>query len=302
MVHQMTPEVFRVALESKYHGTRNLFAALDLEKLDFFLMLSSATGLVGSLSQSNYVAGNVYQDMFAHAQASGSMDKVISLDVSWIKDTYPISPERTDFMAKQGCPLVSIESMLPVMDYVMSGRASRDDCHQIAFGIDPQALLDRAQSGTRTAPIFNKLIAITKGQNLATPSQQHIKRSPEDSIANAPTMADAEQLVLEAIQHKVSSLITGDSQDLPLDIPLTNLGLDSLIAIQIRNWIGSSLQAPIQTTDILDASSLRALASLVSQRSSLVSRKAARTEETTSDGKKEEAGAESAHGKLRHPV
>lgn len=61
-----------------------------------------------------------------------------------------------------------------------------------------------------------------------------------------------------------------DSQDVPLDIPVTNLGLDSLIAIEVKNWVSNTLQAPVKTTDIMDSPSLRKLAGLVAQRSRLL--------------------------------
>ncbi|RYP83552.1 hypothetical protein DL769_001339 [Monosporascus sp. CRB-8-3] len=49
-----------------------------------------------------------------------------------------------------------------------------------------------------------------------------------------------------------------------------NLGPDSLIAIEIKNWILSTLQAPTQVGGILGSANLRALASLVTERSGLV--------------------------------
>lgn len=283
-VVRMDPAEFRIALESKYHGTRNLFESFAVTDLDFFIMLSSVSGLMGSLGQSNYVAGSVYQDMFAHSRVSDGMTNFVTIDVPLIKGTYPISQDRIKSMARQGCGLVSVESLLPLVDYAMSGRAAQDGCNQITFGIDPQILLRDF-----VPPLFSKMAAITRGEKLAQTLGNVVKRTAEDSIAHATTPADAEKFILEAIQEKISSLIVVDSQDLPVDVKVTDLALDSLVAIEIRNWISNTLQAPVQTTDIMDSPSLRALSTLVSQRSALVTgaardNPAAVTEAVLSDG------------------
>lgn len=48
-------------------------------------MLSSAAGIVGSMGQSNYAAGNTYQDgLAAHRLALG--EKAVSIDLGWMGD------------------------------------------------------------------------------------------------------------------------------------------------------------------------------------------------------------------------
>jgi hypothetical protein len=286
-VSQITQTDFQAALQPKYHGTMNLYDAFSNANLDFFIMLSSLSAVIGTLGQSNYASGGTYQDMFTHARVSGGQTKFVTLDFPLISNTYPVSQERINSLSRQGCQLVTIEAALPVIDYAMSGMAFKEGCHQIAFGLDPQSFIDKVKQGARVPPLFANITA--KGRNLARRSDHNTERTAEDSIAQASTIADAEQLILVAIREKISSLTALDSQELDMDTPVANMALDSLVATEIKNWITNTLQAPVQTSDIMDSPSLRSLASFVTQSSGLVRAKteASSTKHETRGGGKE---------------
>ena len=55
--------------------------------------------------------------------------------------------------------------------------------------------------------------------------------------------------------------------ELPLHTSLTNLGLDPLAAVKPKNWISRTLQASLQTGEILDSSEIEQLIKIVTQRS-----------------------------------
>ena len=70
-----------------------------------------------------------------------------------------------------------------------------------------------------------------------------------------------------AIRRQLSTLLALEYDKISLNSSLTDFGLDSLIAVELRNWITRTLQAVIQTSDIFDAPNLRALIETVSSRS-----------------------------------
>lgn len=63
----MTVREYHEALTCKVTGTWNIHhaAAQTQHSLDFFTMLSSISGIVGTAGQTNYCAGNSFQDAFA---------------------------------------------------------------------------------------------------------------------------------------------------------------------------------------------------------------------------------------------
>jgi hypothetical protein len=256
----------------KYRGTINIFNAFYNKDIDFFINLSSLCGIVGTLAQSNYAAGGTFQDMFTHAQISAGYTNFVTIDFPLIKSTYTVTQEHTHSLARQGVQLVPIEVALPVIDYAMSGKAFKDGNHQIAFGLDPQSFIDQTTPGGRVSPLVSHLLS-SQGRSSTHQASQENEQTAEEKIALASTFEDSEQLVLIAIREKISSLTVLESQELDVDQPVANMGLDSLVATEIKNWITNKLQAPVQTSDIMDAPSLRSLATFVTNSSTLVKSK-----------------------------
>ncbi|PON28957.1 beta-ketoacyl synthase domain-containing protein [Trichoderma gamsii] len=269
---QITQKDFEIALLPKYHGTVNIYNAFYHKDVDFFVNLSSLCGIVGTLGQSNYAAGGTYQDMFTHAQVSAGYTKFATIDFPLIKSTYTVTQEHTHSLGRQGVQLLPIETALPVVDYVMSGKAFKDGNHQIAFGLDPQSFINQTTPGGRVPPLVSHILS-SHNRGPAHQTGQADERTAEEKVAVASTIEEAEQLILTAIREKIASLTVLESQELDLDQAVANMGLDSLVATEIKNWITNKLQAPAQTSDILDAPSLRSLASFVTKSSVLVKNK-----------------------------
>ncbi|KAF2766275.1 KR-domain-containing protein [Teratosphaeria nubilosa] len=69
MLGNMSWEDYQTAIKPKVQGSWNLHEILPKD-LDFFVMLSSATGILGNRAQANYAAGNVFQDQLAYHRRS----------------------------------------------------------------------------------------------------------------------------------------------------------------------------------------------------------------------------------------
>lgn len=79
LFEKMTYERWSQATSPKIQGSWNLHELMP-HNLDFFIMLSSVAGIVGNGGQSNYCAGNTYQDQLAHYRRSlGLPGQVIDL-------------------------------------------------------------------------------------------------------------------------------------------------------------------------------------------------------------------------------
>lgn len=60
-------------IEPKVHGAWNLHETLHDHPLDFFIMLSSVSGIVGNRGQAAYAAASTFLDSFAHFRASQTL-------------------------------------------------------------------------------------------------------------------------------------------------------------------------------------------------------------------------------------
>ncbi|KAI5865300.1 putative polyketide synthase [Durotheca rogersii] len=269
---QMKWADFETAMRPKYDGTRNVAAAFADAALEFFVALSSIAGIIGLRGQANYAAGNAFEDMFAQAHSGGGdRTHFVSLNLPLVAESAAKTAEVVGFVQRQGVQVLPVAAVLPLLDYAM-GRAAADGVRQVVLGLDGASLAARGAHGGRATPLLGHVYARARqlegagagagGDGAAVPA--------EKLVAQAPTAAAAELLVLEATRDKVAALLGVEREELRLDASVAALGLDSLVAIELKNWLAKTLRAAVQTSDITDAPSLRALAALVTRWSELV--------------------------------
>lgn len=81
----MTIDRWKATVVPKMTGAMNLHSALAGAPLDFFLMTSSVSGILGTPGQSNYAAANSYLDALAHHRtASGERTTSIMLPMVYV--------------------------------------------------------------------------------------------------------------------------------------------------------------------------------------------------------------------------
>ncbi|KAF2475207.1 putative polyketide synthase [Lindgomyces ingoldianus] len=262
----MTVDDLQSSIAPKYQGTQNLVEVFRNTDLDFFVMLSSLSGIVGLPGQANYAAGNTYQDHVAHGDDFGCWKNVKSLDMAVLSDTHVIPKEQQMKLLRRGILSISNEVLFPYLDYAMDTRKTGGSTNQILIGLDMQAASEDNKSFYSRNPIFSQVFA----------SNQHGRVSPSSTITKTPieklqllcleSPEDRGNLIADAIREKVSLLVAMNYDNINIATPIVNFGLDSLIAIELKNWITKVLHAPMQTSDILDSPSIAALTKVIMQR------------------------------------
>ncbi len=82
---QMGLEDWEAAIKPKVDGTWNLHKATEYHPLDFMVMFSSFSGLVGQRGQSNYASANTFLDAFAQYRNANGLPASV-LDIGPIED------------------------------------------------------------------------------------------------------------------------------------------------------------------------------------------------------------------------
>lgn len=103
LFESMTYENWIEATRPKIDGSWNLHETMPKD-LDFFVMLSSISGIMGNRGQSNYCAGNTYQDALAHyRQSLGLTAHAIDLGavsgMGWLEENKESLAQATTTMA-----------------------------------------------------------------------------------------------------------------------------------------------------------------------------------------------------------
>ncbi|KLP06747.1 Uncharacterized protein Y057_11423 [Fusarium fujikuroi] len=91
-----------------------------------------------------------------------------------------------------------------------------------------------------------------------------------ETLAGVKTMAEAEQLIQEAALAKFAVFLDRPVNDIRVDQSLATIGLDSLVSIELKNWMARTFQINLQTSELSGAGSITALTATVASRSKLV--------------------------------
>lgn len=268
----MSREDFSAALGPKVLGTINLDKAFSSDHLDFFITLSSVANHMGNGSQANYAAANEFQDAFARAHGSGDNGhtQYISIDLGAVAGSDAVtklaSSNRLDSV------MVSFDDVFRSIRYAMSPQAKLDRCSQSILGLSRQGLTDAEDYICLGNPLFSRLPYPEQlnGEDSGLKSSE--KANDIDKVLRqVGTIREAEALIQETIAAKCAVFLDRTIDDVPTNQPLALLGLDSLVSIELKNWLIRALQAAVQTSDISSAPSITALASLVTKKSKLIS-------------------------------
>jgi malonyl CoA-acyl carrier protein transacylase len=247
-------ELFEKVFAPKVTGSWNLHILTQDMPLDFFVLFSSASSLFGALGLGNYVAANAFLDALAHhRQATGFP----GLSINWgqwagigmetRQDSFykarmaamglsPIAPEQGLHVLEQalGCP----EAQLGVIkaDWSVFKKQALIQSHQLFI-----SKLTREEEREKTEP----------SSALRRELLQHLKE------ASKP---ERQELIIAYIQAEVAKVLGLDSSRIDVQQPLNNMGLDSLMAVELRNRIETDLGVHVPMVKFMEGLSVFSLA------------------------------------------
>lgn len=264
----MNLDDFQAPLHTKVRGTRNLSEAFQSQPLDFFIILSSATGIIGTSGQANYVAGNTFQDAFANSQANSTVH-CISLDIGMVEGANVNDQRRERNLRQQGLTPITPNQLLAFLEYAMSAEAVQSHCKQVVIGFDGRSISEVSNpNATSQTAMFSHVWHSV--DNRALEKSNPAPKSFRDVILDTRDLNKIVSSIGIAIGQKISSLVAFGQGEVDFDRPMAEFGLDSLITIELKNWITREFQSPIRAFEIVDQSSISALAKKVASSSEIV--------------------------------
>nr|ALQ32969.1 putative polyketide synthase [Fusarium sp. NRRL 25184] len=266
ILEQMTIESFKAAVQPKVNGSWNLHS--HFQDVDFFIMLSSINGIVGYASQSNYSAGGSYQDALARWRVSHGLPAV-SLDLCAVK-TVGYVAETTGVAARMqraGHMLLREDQLLHVMESAIL--APFDPQIVVGLNTGPGSHWNRdGESQLGRDARFAALHYRQPQHRRSSDDASTNKSSLAASLAEASSQIDAEALVFQAVAQKLSSIFVIPVDEIKPSEHPSKYGVDSLVAVELRNMISLQAGADISIFGILQSQSLGALAGEIVLRSS----------------------------------
>ncbi|OQD84167.1 hypothetical protein PENANT_c014G07229 [Penicillium antarcticum] len=266
ILEQMNIDDWQAAIQPKVAGTWNLHTQFSQRgSLDFFVMLSSLSGILGWASQASYAAGGSYQDALARWRCSSGLPGV-SLDMGVIKDVGYVAESRTvsDRLRKVGQSLrLAEDSVLRALATAVLHPFSRP---QVLLGLNsgPGSHWDptsESQMGrdARFMPLRYRKPAASRAQ--AGQAGNDSDSEPLSAKLRTAESSDAAaSLVGDAIAAKLADIFMVPVDEIVLDKPPSVYGVDSLVAVELRNMLVLQAACDVSIFSILQSVSLAALA------------------------------------------
>jgi myxalamid-type polyketide synthase MxaB len=240
----------------KIAGSWHLHRLTQNKSLDFFVLFSGGVALLGAPGQAGYAAANSFMDALAYQRQTQGLP---ALSINWgpwaeVGMVAALSSQNQRRWNEQGLNLISPKQGLQALEEILHGQ----NAPQIAvLPVDWTSYQSRF-SGGNIPSFFVDLVN-------AAPVQISETVKP----AQAP---DILKRLVEAPPNKQRSLLLAHIREqagkvLGLDPgrlvdpqqPLNELGLDSLMAVELRNLLGSTVQATLPATLLFNYPSIQAL-------------------------------------------
>ena len=282
----MTFEDWSTTVSPKVEGAWNLHKVLPKD-IDFFISTSSVSGILGNAHQANYAAANAFLDAFVQYRHSQGLCASV-LDVGVVADIGYVSRNLTikENLRAKGLHLLHEQDILDALHWAIlhshpSAQRNPGDSRfvptsQLALGLSTDAIL--ANTGRHNPwkqdarlVIYHNAGASNSSSNKSNSnsrSSDQLKQFISTLEAN-PSLLNSRaalELLTREIGNTIYTFMLQPIEDLDVTQPLTALGVDSLVTIEIRNWMRKNMAGvEFSTLEIQGARTVEGLGALAVQ-------------------------------------
>jgi acyl transferase domain-containing protein/NADPH:quinone reductase-like Zn-dependent oxidoreductase/NAD(P)-dependent dehydrogenase (short-subunit alcohol dehydrogenase family)/acyl carrier protein len=267
---------FATVFAPKVTGSLLLHRLTASDRLDFFVFFSSIAAVFGSPGQGNYVAANAFMDTLA-AQRVAEGRKGLSINWgAWAGAGVAVDRGLTARAREAGYGVIDSQGGFQALDTSLNGGRSQ----AIVFPVDwPRFLRHFSRDGFSRTFLSN--FTGTGSAARPTSGDRDGGLGQEDSSiasdASQPALPFGERLaatppnqrrtlVIDLIRHSAARVLGLENLELlPNNKPLNELGLDSLMAVDLRNGLGNALGRNLPATLLFDYPTVIALAGYLSR-------------------------------------
>ena len=254
IIEQQTWLRFENVLAAKVHGAWNLHRQTLSVDLDFFVFFSAAATLIGSPGQASYAAANAFMDALAHHRKSRGLSAVSINWGAWAETGMAarLAAKDAQRWADRGFrPIGLSEGMAKLGEMLASSRAQT-----AALPVDWSKLF-AGFSGSAPS-LFEELINGSVNEVPVRGEARPAENDLSDRLAAEPGRRLA---ILEAHVQSAALRVLGATGYRLLDPrrPLHEVGLDSLMSIELRNSLANSLRRALPATLLFDYPTLESL-------------------------------------------
>jgi acyl carrier protein len=244
--------------------------------MDFFLLLSSLAGIFGNRSQSNYAAGNTYQDALAKYRrsqglAASTVDLGVIRDVGFVAENQEYARHSTDLFPEA----IEEDELHSIIEFLIDPRYQSEATQQLAFGFSSDAAYRQRGLNPPSIlrfPMYTHMRDHTEHSQQTTPTSNSSETGPSTAalLSSARTVEEAISVATLGIRTKIASMLSLAVDAVDAANSMSSYGIDSLSAIEVRTWLMKDLGADVPFLQLVGSASIQSISEKVVSVSKLV--------------------------------
>ncbi|MEK6250310.1 MAG: beta-ketoacyl reductase, partial [Planctomycetales bacterium] len=253
----------RDILHAKVSGTWLLHKAFEGDQLDFFVNFSSGASLLGSPLLASYAAANSFLDAISHhRRATGHA--ALAINWGFWDEVGMVARSQREIgrgFAPQGMVSFSPQQGLAALQHLLEIGA-------VQTAVMPADWPEWWRYHPRAAQssLFADLVQLEMDE---VGDQEQVLESADEEpgitreiVLQAPA-ANRAQIIEEYLSNQLSRVLRIPAEELDIQQPLNNLGIDSLMAVELRNHVQANLGVIIPVAQLMQDPSISQLATVL---------------------------------------
>ncbi|MEN8129657.1 MAG: type I polyketide synthase [Pseudomonadota bacterium] len=250
-INKQDLDSFRKVFSAKVQGTWLLHAATQsLPEQPLFVGYSSIASVLGPATQSNYAAANAFID---HMMACRVAHGLPGLSVNWgpwgeVGMAARLGEQLTRGIEEKGIRFLSSRDAMRAMLRRLPHAGAQSMICEIDW--------DRYAAGLNVPDALFKSLASAQETAASELSMEALEHMPA---------TEREQSILDFLRGKIARVLHYETADqIEPDAKFSDLGLDSLVAVELKNALEARFRIPLPTSLVFDYPSIPVLAAHLS--------------------------------------
>ena len=254
-ISDLTWETFAAVLQPKLVGAWNLHCLTQTRSLDFWISFSSISAVWGSQGLAHYAAANHFLDGLAHHRRQQGLPALSINWGPWAEGGMVATEDSQDWLSSRG-----LDALPPAANLTAMGHLLRSNTVQTTVANVDWSRFRRLYEVAGPRPLLSLL-----GESTAAPAKKQ-RDAIWQTLADAPLEDRQEQLVTY-LQTEVGRVLKiSDPAKLPRPQQgFFDMGMDSLMAVELKTQLETSLACSLPATLLIEAPSLEALANYLAK-------------------------------------
>jgi NAD(P)-dependent dehydrogenase (short-subunit alcohol dehydrogenase family) len=271
---RMTHGEWTGACTPKIEGSWNLHnATVEFGiSLDFFVLYSSLSGTTGQPGQANYAAASTFLDSFAQYRNNLGLAASV-IDIGAVQEVGYVSQDEALRQRMSYAHSITERELLEAVSAAIvfsprnpvetSGDAKFTHKNTIAIGLNTTVPLSSPDCRAIWKKDSRMAVYHNSSKSSATKSGSGGElQSFVSSAKNDPSILkkdDTVAFLATEIGKKLFSFLLRSDEDLDISMPLSQLGMDSLVGVEMRGWWRQAFAFDISVLELLGAGNLEGL-------------------------------------------